>query len=49
VRDVTEGRALFGTGGMDLVVRTAQGQPLTKAQRGFFGAVAALSKKGKAR
>jgi hypothetical protein len=28
---------------------TAQGQPLTKAQRGFFGAVAALSKKGKAR
>jgi hypothetical protein len=24
-----------------------RGHPLTKAQRGFFGAVAALSKKGK--
>jgi hypothetical protein len=26
---------------------TAQGQPLTSKQRGFFGAVAALAKKGK--
>jgi hypothetical protein len=26
---------------------TAQGQPLTPKQRGFFGAVAALAKKGK--
>jgi hypothetical protein len=26
--------------------QTVHGKPLTKAQRGFFGAVAALSKKG---